>query len=75
MFLWSLLVKKERKTDASLFAPIYFQAMCVWSFKLVCEPVRDPDPVLVVFCSELMMELRYTKYICKVLHLQHNSTS
>lgn len=30
MFLWSLLVEKERKTDASLFAPIYFQAVCVY---------------------------------------------
>lgn len=30
MFLWSLLVKKESKTDASFFAPIYFQAVCVW---------------------------------------------
>lgn len=30
MFLWSLLVKKKkRKIDASLFAPIYFQAVCM----------------------------------------------
>lgn len=36
----------------------------------VCVCVYDPDPVLAVFCTELMMELLYTKYICKGLDLE-----
>lgn len=49
--------------------------MCAWWFSLVsvccvCAYVYDPDPVLAVFCTELMMELLYTKYICKGLKVE-----
>ena len=34
--------------------------------------VYDPDSVLAIFCTELMMERLSTKYICKGLDLKYH---
>lgn len=69
---WSLHVKKK---DPSLFVAIFIsEAMCAcFTLDSVCcasMSVYDPDPVLAVFCSQLMMGLLYTKYICKGLDVE-----